>query len=377
MRLVLFYHSLISDWNHGNAHFLRGVAAELIARGHDVHVYEPDGGWSLTNLLTERGMAAIDGFQRAFPTLHSTRYREETLDFDKVLDRADVVIAHEWNSKTLLAGLTRHRAGTGRYQLLFHDTHHRAVSDPDALAELPIEGFDGVLAFGGSLRDQYQRLGWGRRVWVWHEAADTRVFQPIEGRQPAGDVTWIGNWGDDERASEIGEFLMEPVKSLGIRGRVHGVRYPETARENLAAAGIDYAGWVPNYEVPRVFGAFTFTVHIPRGPYVRILPGIPTIRPFEAMACGIPLISSPWDDVEGLFAEGDDYIKVRSGREMIAAMREVLHDHARRASLVSSGLHTIRARHTCAHRVDELMAIVGDPLNAPAQSTELSLNTRE
>jgi spore maturation protein CgeB len=38
MRIVLFYHSLLSDWNHGNAHFLRGIATELMTRGHEVHV---------------------------------------------------------------------------------------------------------------------------------------------------------------------------------------------------------------------------------------------------------------------------------------------------------------------------------------------------
>ncbi|MGH8174867.1 MAG: glycosyltransferase, partial [Steroidobacter sp.] len=46
MKFVLFYHSLVSDWNHGNAHFLRGVVSELLARGHAVDVYEPENGWS-------------------------------------------------------------------------------------------------------------------------------------------------------------------------------------------------------------------------------------------------------------------------------------------------------------------------------------------
>jgi len=46
MRVVMFCHSLVSDWNHGNAHFLRGVCAELIARGHSVGVYEPRDAWS-------------------------------------------------------------------------------------------------------------------------------------------------------------------------------------------------------------------------------------------------------------------------------------------------------------------------------------------
>jgi spore maturation protein CgeB len=50
MKFVLFYHSILSDWNHGNAHFLRGIASELVERGHQVVVYEPADGWSLSNL---------------------------------------------------------------------------------------------------------------------------------------------------------------------------------------------------------------------------------------------------------------------------------------------------------------------------------------
>src|SRR3712207_3430678 len=55
MKFVLFYQSLLSDWNHGNAHFLRGVASELIARGHRVDIYEPAHGWSLSQLLADHG----------------------------------------------------------------------------------------------------------------------------------------------------------------------------------------------------------------------------------------------------------------------------------------------------------------------------------
>ena len=53
MRIVFFAHSLASDWNHGNAHFLRGVATELVERGHDVEVWEPRHGWSRSSLLAE------------------------------------------------------------------------------------------------------------------------------------------------------------------------------------------------------------------------------------------------------------------------------------------------------------------------------------
>jgi spore maturation protein CgeB len=357
MRIRLFYHSLESDWNHGNAHFLRGVVSELLAREHEVRVYEPQGGWSRTQLLREQGQEVLDEFQRVFPSLRSTFYDAETLDLDEALGDAELVIVHEWTEPSILERIADYRVRHGRFHLLFHDTHHRAVSDPDALAALPVERFDGVLAFGASLAEQYRRLGWGRRVWVWHEAADTRLFYPRDRTQHAGDLVWIGNAGDGERSRELDEYFLEPVTRLALRARVHGVRYPPAALQRLSEAGAEYAGWIPNWRVPEVFAGFALTIHVPRGPYTALLPGIPTIRPFEALACGIPLISAPWDDVEELFRSGD-YLMVRSGHEMTLALGEVLQDEALAADLSGRGLETIRTRHTCAHRVDELMQLL-------------------
>ena len=101
-------------------------------------------------------------------------------------------------------------------------------------------------------------------------------------------------------------------------------------------------------------------MHIPRRPYVRSLPGIPTIRMFEALACGIPLVSAPWEDAEGLFRPGRDFLFARDGAEMRQHLRDILHDEALAQSLAASGLETIRARHTCRRRVDQLLSILAD-----------------
>lgn len=357
---ALFYHSLVSDWNHGNAHFLRGYASELRARGHAVRIFEPENAWSRVRLEEETGPDAAkaygDAFRARYPGLSSRAYDPATLDLDEALDGVDVVIAHEWNDPGFIARLGRHRRGRD-FRLLFHDTHHRSVSDP-AMAAYDLRHFDGVLAYGEIIRRLYLEKGWARCAWTWHEAADTRVFRPAaeEGRE--GDLIWIGNWGDGERAAELREFLIGPAGDLGLAARLFGVRYPSEALSALAGAGIRYGGWLPNFEAPRAFARFRFTVHVPRRPYVEALPGIPTIRPFEAMACGIPLICSPWEDREGLFRPGCDYLVARDGAGMRAHMRALLGDPALAAALAASGLETIRARHTCAHRVDQLLALL-------------------
>ncbi|MFL6248755.1 MAG: glycosyltransferase, partial [Thermoanaerobaculia bacterium] len=165
---------------------------------------------------------------------------------------------------------------------------------------------------------------------------------------------------------ELHEFLIDPVRDLGLRARVHGVRYPEHAIESLRRAHIEYAGWLPNWRVPEVFSRYRLTVHVPRRPYATVLRGIPTIRPFEALACGIPMISAPWDDVEGLFTPGKDYLVARDGKEMRKLMLDVLNDRELAQSVVAHGLQTIERRHTCAHRVTELLDIV----NQIAQTTD-------
>ena len=357
MRVVMFYHSLISDWNHGNAHFLRGIACELQHAGHKVAVWEPEDSWSVCNLIESEGEAAIARFRQAYPNLSSTRYRTDGLDLDEALDRADLVLVHEWNDPMLVKQIGLHHIRNGSYTLLFHDTHHRSVTDPEAMSRYDLSGYDGVLAFGASVAEVYRRYGWGRRVWVWHEAADTRMFRPVDSAKE-GDVVWIGNWGDDERAAELNEFLISPVRELGLKARIHGVRYPALARRALHDAGIVYAGWVANFDAPNVFARYRFTVHVPRRPYATALPGVPTIRIFEALACGMPLISAPWSDSENLFSPGEDFLSVRNGEEMRRAMQAVLADAAFARAIAGHGLQTILARHTCAHRVQELLGIV-------------------
>src|SRR5690606_15619424 len=91
MTIVYFTHSLESCWNHGNAHFLRGVLRELIRRGHGVRVFEPVDAWSRDNLVRDHGEEALSGFAAAYPELASIRYGADA-DPAAMVDGADLVI---------------------------------------------------------------------------------------------------------------------------------------------------------------------------------------------------------------------------------------------------------------------------------------------
>lgn len=382
MNIKLFYHSLLSDWNHGNAHFLRGISRELLKCGHQVDIYEPADAWSRLNLVEKQGKEYIDQFRQFYPELDSKQYylppsfgKNErngsngsangvngngstlALNLEKELADADLAIVHEWNDKRLVRALGRYRHKNPHLKLLFHDTHHRSVSAPDKIAELELFNYDGVLAFGESIRDIYLKNDWAEKAWVWHEAADTTVFFPREEKEKEGDVIWIGNWGDDERSEELRQYLLRPVSELGLKGKINGVRYPEKVIEELSTCGIEYHNWLPNYRVPEEFAKYKFTVHIPRKPYRTTLRGIPTIRPFEAMACGIPLISVAWQDHEALFRPGEDLLFVSDEDEMKQKMKLLSKDKEMREEIARNGLETIMKKHSCVQRVGELMAI--------------------
>jgi len=367
MRIAYFTHSLRSCWNHGNAHFLRGVLRELIALGHTVEAFEPEGAWSVQNLLVDHGQKALDRFTVDYPELRSTVYRGAS-DLADLIGDTDLVIVHEWNDPELVAALGRMRARGADFTLLFHDTHHRAVSAPEQMRAYHLDGYDGVLAFGQTLAEVYQKWGWRDRAFVWHEAADTRRFHPPREEQRREGVVWIGNWGDDERSEELVDFLLQPAQWANIPLDIYGVRYPAEARDMLWRYGARYHGWVANAAAPELFARHMATVHVPRRFYREALPGIPTIRVFEALACGIPLVSAPWEDSEGLFRVGEDFLMVEKGENMIAALTQLKNEPELRESLAKSGLEMIRARHTCAHRARELMRIVEEIGSYRAQS---------
>lgn len=363
LKLRLFAHSWISDWNHRNVHFLRGLARALVRMGHDVRCYEQLGSWSLSNLIQqegERAIAAIDGFRRAYPEL-DVRFYNHDQSFAafalRELRGADLVLVHEWNEPDIVNTILSLKPSLG-FRALFHDTHHRAYSSPGEMLRYRLQEFDGVLAFGEAIRAIY-RDGFGlQRVWTLHEAADIECFRPQEAARTT-DVLWVGNGGGQEPSPELRQFLLEPAARLRHRRfAVHGVGYPDAARARLTEAGVEFRGYLPNLSAPAAYAESALTLHVPPRQYSNGLSGIPTIRVFEALACGRPLLCAPWSDGEHLFRPGEDYLVAPDGAAMRAEIENLLGDERARCQLAASGLATVRARHSCAHRAAQLMEIL-------------------
>jgi spore maturation protein CgeB len=357
-RFALFYQSLVSDWNHGNAHFLRGLMRALQARGHSTICYEQADNWSLSNLLS-LNPRAIAQFRDAFPDLVFETYRLDDAEafLRQRLAHADVAIVNEWNEPDvvrLIGRLCRELGVTA----VFHDTHYRVVLDADYRDRLGLEQFDHILAFSPSVAERYRALDFSN-VSVLHEAADITVFKPSHVPKST-DVVFVGNYGDGDRSAEIEDYVFGPRQRLpGLRYAMYGVRYPEAVVARLNnGLDISYRGWLANADVPGVYSAARTVLHVPRRQYVELLPGTPTIRVFEALATRACLISLPWQDTDRLFSAGEDFAVANSPDEMRDVIDWLCRDDAARDRIAEHGYQTILARHTCGHRADELLLLL-------------------
>jgi spore maturation protein CgeB len=356
VKIVIFVHAISSCWNNDSSHFLRGIGAELQKCGHHVLFCEPKKPANETNPLATYGAAPLEEFRATFPSLNVLKYSPETTDLDRLTDGAHLVLVHESNSPSLVSALGQQRRHGAPFVLLFHDTHRRQLTDPDDRTRFHLGDYDGVLASGAMLAEQYRRTRAAHRTWVWHEAADTTVFYPRATNRTEGDLVWIGDWGDAARIAEIEELMLKPVEALGLFANLYGMHYPESAVQSLAARGIAYHGWVASHQIPEAFARHRLTVHLATHGSDRAFRGMPAIQMFEALACGIPLITARWNDAEGLFPRGC-FLVARSGHEMQAHLRDVLSDPALAQSLRENGLKVVHERHSCRHRAEDLLDI--------------------
>lgn len=412
MRFALFSHSVRSDWNNGHAHFLRGLMRALLDMGHEAVCYEEARNWSVSNLVATRGWRPLVEFRRCFPFLRLRLYdadlpapaapitsinragnragnRADRADaprdagappamppstisrlerrLHRELAEMDVVILHEWTAienPALLDLLVRLKRVYG-FLLFFHDNHYRILTQPVRMARLGLERCDAVLAFSPSIAAAYrQTLRFDpKAVHVVHEAADTALFRPLppDEARPLDDALFVGNWGGRDRAAELRAFLLRPARHVGQARRfaLYGVRYPPEVLDVIQRFyGVDYRGWLPNHRVPAAFAHTKVVLHVSRRQYAKVLYGTPTIRVFEALACGSALVSTPWPDTDGLFRAGEDYVVAETPAQLTGALQWLWQDEPARLRLGRSGLQRVLAAHTCTHRAEQILGIV-------------------
>lgn len=359
MRVVMFYQSVLSDWENETAHFTRGLATELISRSHEVRVYEPAESPCPARMMRHHGPQSIAEFHDAYPGLTVRPYDLTRFDLIDAVASADLVVVQDWNSPDLVRMIGEYRGQAGKYRLLFHDTHHRRLARP-GITPMDLTNFDGVLCLGNLLRDLYVAKGWRDVAWTWRSSVDTRLFVPTASGEFDGDLVCVGDWAAPEQSDDLEEYLLRPARNLGIRAAVYGAGYPADIVSAMRQAGVDYRGHAPDYQLPRILSRYRLAAYIPHRSLVHSLTGVPSIRLLEAMACGLPVVSSPWDDSDGLFEPGHDYLPADDFDEMTRHIRALLTELPLSRRLALNARRAIHARHTCEHRANDLLGLAAD-----------------
>lgn len=356
MQIVIIGLSITSSWGNGHATTYRALCRQLRARGHHITFLERDAPWYAGN----RDMPEPP-FARTYlyDSIEELRRRYEAFVRD-----ADLVVVGSYVPEGMAVGewVTAVAGGV----TAFYD-----IDTPVTLAKLANGGaeyisrtliprYDLYLSFtGGPTLDRLEREFGARMARPLYCSVDTADYFP----QPAElrwDLGYLGTYSDD-RQPALATLMLQPARSLvSRRFVVAGAQYPD---------GIAWPGNVTRiiHLPPRDHRAFyngqRYTLNITRADMVRA-GWSPSVRLFEAAACGTPIVSDYWEGLEEFFELGRDILIARSSTDTEAYLHDVTEQE--RVAIGGRGRERVLARHTAAHRAAELESYAFDALAAGA-----------
>ncbi len=330
MRLVVLGLSLGSSWGNGHATTYRALLRAFAARGHDILFLERDQPWYAQNRdLPDPGFCRL-AFYVGLDGL--ARHAEAIADADAVLLGSyvpDGIAAAHLVQETA-------RGVTAFYDI---DTPVTLAAlergDCAYLSRAVIPGFDLLLSFSaGPILQRLEREFGARRAIGFYCSVDPASYRPT-GAPRRWDLGYLGTYSDD-RQPTVSRLLIETARRAPKRRFVvAGPQYP---------AGIDWPANVERIEHlapadhPDFYSACGWTLNVTRADMIRA-GWSPSVRLFEAAACGCPIVSDRWEGIEDVLEPGaeivlaDDAEAVLSALDWPADRRDALANRARRRIL--------------------------------------------
>jgi len=356
LRIVILGLSITSSWGNGHATTYRGLVRELAARGHDVLFLEREVPWYAEN----RDLPAPShGHIELYSGLDELRDR-----FDRDVRDADIVIVGSYVPQGIAVGeWVVETAGGVR---AFYD-----IDTPVTLARLEsndieylsldlIQRYDLYLSFTGGpiLRTIEERYG-ARMVRALYCSVDPGIYYP-EHQRVKWDLGYLGTYSRDRQPPL--EHLMIRAADRWSDGRfvVGGPQYPSGIRWPPNVERIDH---VPPCRHREFYNSQRLTLNITRTDMIRAGYS-PSVRLFEAAACGTPIISDAWQGLEAFFEPGREILITHSPEETLRYLREIPEEE--RIALGKRARDRALSEHTAAHRAVELENHAAAVLNAQA-----------
>jgi spore maturation protein CgeB len=357
LRIVILGLSITSSWGNGHATTYRSLVRALLQRGHDVLFLEREMPWYRTN---RDPVDLPPGSVQLYRRVEELRMR-----WRNALAEADLVIIGSYVPEGIAVGNLVLSIASGI--AAFYD-----IDTPVTLASLATgncpylntelaAAFDLYLSFTGGRALQVLEHRYGARAArVLYCSANPDRRKPIAA-QPAWDLGYLGTYSAD-RQPALDALMCAPARrSPAGRFVVAGPLYPPELSwpaniDRIEHVGPDRHAWF--------YSRQRFTLNITRADMVR-LGYSPSVRLFEAAACGTPIISDWWPGLETIFIPGKHILVARSTDEMLSYLYE-LPDCERRQLAIRAREHLL-LRHTAAHRAAALEGYVEEVLGPTAQ----------
>ncbi|MFL6538728.1 MAG: glycosyltransferase [Chthoniobacterales bacterium] len=348
MKIVVLGLSITSSWGNGHATTYRGLLRELHRAGHEIVFLERDQPWYAGN----RDMP-----QPPFCDTHLYQsVRELKSRFVDEVREADCIIVGSYVPDGIAVGewvLQKANGVTAFYDIDTPVTLAALAAEKCAYVSPDlIERYDLYLSFTGgpTLRRIESEFGspMARELYC---AVDPALYY----MEPAAEKWLLGYLGtySDDRQPKLDELLIKPARELtSSQFIVAGPQYPESI------------SWPENVErivhiEPRDHRAFynaqRFTLNVTRADMIRTGYS-PSVRLFEAAACGTPIISDSWPGLGDFFTPEEEILVVKNSREVIEILRKMSPDEARQIG--ERARKRVLAEHTAAHRAAELEELI-------------------
>ena len=344
LNIVILGLSITSSWGNGHATTYRGIVRELAARKHKVLFLERDVEWYASNRDLPEPRFCRTELYKNLPELKAR--------FRKAIAAADLVMVGSYVPEGAEIGEWVCRTASGVRAFYDIDTPVTVAKleegDLDYLSRALVRKYDLYLSFtGGPMLERIETKFGSPMARPLYCSVDPTLYFPE--REPIRwDLGYMGTYSDD-RQPTLERLLIEPAWAWN-KGRfvVAGPQYPKRLK---------WPGNVKRYvhvspaKHRAFYNAQRFTLNVTRAHMVEAGYS-PSVRLFEAAACGTPIISDCWAGLESILVPGKEILVARSSNEMLAYLREVTESERRR--IANRAREVVLEKHTARHRVLEL-----------------------
>lgn len=343
LRLVILGLSITSSWGNGHATTYRALVRGLEELGHQVTFLERDVPWYASNRDAPRPQGCR---LELYESLEDLRER-----FTSLVQDADAVLVGSYVPDG--ADVTRWVVETARGLTLFYDidtpiTLEKLRSgEPTYIAPETVPDLDAYLSFtGGPALEVIERSLGAKCALPLFCSVDAALYTPRD-FAPYRDLGYLGTYSAD-RQPTLDLLLTEPARRMP-NGRfiVAGPCYP--ARE--WPANVERVEHVAPGEHPDFYGSLRYTLNVTRADMVKSGYS-PSVRLFEAAACGVPIISDLWSGIEEFFEPNAEILLARSSAEVHRILTELPEIERRRVA--EQARERVLRQHTALHRAQKL-----------------------